>query len=116
MSCAYLYVNNFFPACLAWELHSLHRRDRGARRERRKLHQQAVIGKILQHCGLWVDPPSRSPPKPTPSRPAPTPGRQGSLFTVGDDPDSRRTHEVDPDFLEFLRREDIDEPEPVWEP
>ena len=25
MTCAYLYVNNFSPACLAWELHSLHR-------------------------------------------------------------------------------------------
>ena len=77
---------------------------------------KTVIGEILQHCGLWVDPPSRSPPKPTPSRPAPTPGRQGSLFAEEGNPDSRRTHEVDPDFLEFLRREDIDEPEPVWEP
>jgi hypothetical protein len=36
MSWAYLYVNNFFPASLAWELRSLHRRDRRARRERRK--------------------------------------------------------------------------------
>jgi hypothetical protein len=26
MPCAYLYVNNFFPVSLAWELHSLHRR------------------------------------------------------------------------------------------
>jgi len=33
MSCAYLYVNNFFPASLAWELHSLQRRERRERRE-----------------------------------------------------------------------------------
>jgi len=31
-------------------------------------------------------------------------------------PDSRMTHEVDPDFLEFARREEIEEPEPTWEP
>jgi len=37
MSCAYLYVNNFFSASLAWELHSLQRRDRRGRRERRRL-------------------------------------------------------------------------------
>jgi hypothetical protein len=30
--------------------------------------------------------------------------------------EKRWTTTVDPDFLEFLRREDIDEPEPVWEP
>jgi len=41
---------------------------------------------------------------------------QGSLFTVGDDPSPGATHEIDPDFLEFIHREDIDEPEPVWEP
>jgi len=86
-------------------------------------HQQAVIGKILQHCSLppegpkgWQDPPSRSPPKPACPPSGPKPGRQGSLFAEEGNPDSRRTHEVDPDFLEFLRRENIDEPEPVWEP
>jgi hypothetical protein len=36
MSCAYLYVNNYFSAPLAWKLHSLQRRDRGERRERRE--------------------------------------------------------------------------------
>ena len=44
------------------------------------------------------------------------PGRQGSLFAEDDDPDPGRTQEIDPDFLEFVRREEIDEPEPVWEP
>ncbi|MBA7569048.1 hypothetical protein ES708_10785 [subsurface metagenome] len=29
MPCAYLYVNNFFPASLAWDLRSLHRSPRG---------------------------------------------------------------------------------------
>ena len=32
------------------------------------------------------------------------------------DPDSRLSYEVDPDFLEFARREEIEEPEPTWEP
>ena len=91
-------------------------------------HQQAVIRKILQHCGLppegpkgWIDRPrsrqsSRSPPQPTHSSAGPKPGRQGSLFAEEGNPDSRRTHEVDPDFLEFVRREEIEEPEPSWEP
>jgi len=35
MSYAYLYVHNFFPASLAWKLHSLHRRGRRARPPRR---------------------------------------------------------------------------------
>jgi len=26
------------------------------------------------------------------------------------------TYEVDPDFLEFARREEIEEPEPTWDP
>jgi len=26
------------------------------------------------------------------------------------------TYEVDPDFLEFARREEIEEPNPTWEP
>jgi len=48
--------------------------------------------------------------------PTPKPGHQGSLFAEDDDPDPRRTQEIAPDFLEFARREEIDEPEPVWEP
>ena len=85
--------------------------------------QPAVIKQILQHCGLphegpkgRQDSPSRSPPTPTHSPPTPKPGRQGSLFAEDDDPDPGRTQEIDPDFLEFARREEIDEPEPAWEP
>jgi hypothetical protein len=69
--------------------------------------QDDVIRKILQHCGLWHDPPARAPPKPSPrSRPArPIPVR-----------DSGFTCEADPDFLEHTRREELDQPELSWEP
>ncbi len=86
-------------------------------------HQRSVIRKILQHCGLWQDPPLRGPPKRAHPPPGPKPAYQsvrspkgGSLFAEVGDPGSRLTHEVDPNFLEFLRREEIDEPEPAWEP
>jgi len=61
--------------------------------------QREVIRKILEHCGLWKDPPPRAPPKlafPTLQPP---------------DPDPRRSVEVDPDFLEHLRRERIEQPD-----
>ena len=60
--------------------------------------QQEAIRKILEHCGLWQDPPSRGPP----SR-----SHQSQLA----DPDSRRTMEVDPDFLEYARREKTEQAE-----
>ncbi len=62
----------------------------------------AHIGKILRHCGLWHDPPARASPKPTsPSRPVRSiPGRDPGF-----------TCEVDPDFLEHARREELDQPE-----
>ncbi len=72
-------------------------------------HQGDTIRKILEHCGLWHDPPSRSPPKTLPSsRPV-----RSSL-----EPDSAPgiTHEIDPDFLEHLHREEIEQPELPWEP
>jgi len=62
-------------------------------------------------------PPSRSPPKPTPAL------QQGdqalgheSGFDPADNPGPRLTHEIDPDFREFVRREEIEKPEPTWEP
>ena len=69
--------------------------------------QDDVIRKILQHCGLWHDPPSRAPPKQSPSpqpagaTPAPGPGF---------------TREADPDFLDHAHRDEIDQPELPWEP
>jgi hypothetical protein len=69
-------------------------------------HQQDIIRKILEHCGRWQDPPPRGPPNLTCTlQPANQPP----------DLDSRLTHEVDPDFQEFARREEIEEPEPTWE-
>jgi len=69
-------------------------------------------------CGsVWQHrPDAPQPPKPAQSRPGPKAPAQGSLFAEEGNPDSRRTHEVDPDFLEFARREEIEEPEPSWEP
>jgi len=61
--------------------------------------QGGVIRKILEHCGLWKTPPSRGPPKLPFPQPKPP------------DPDPRRTVEVDPDFLEHLRRERIEQPD-----
>ena len=58
-------------------------------------HQADLIRKILEHCGLWHDPPPRALPRPVRSSPASDPGI---------------THEVDPDFLEHLRREELDQP------
>ena len=63
-------------------------------------HQGDVIRKILEHCGLWENSPSRGPPKPLPT---PTPDQ------AGPDPDSRLSYQADPDFLEHARREQSDE-------
>ncbi len=69
--------------------------------------QGEVIRKILQHCGLWHDPPTRAPPKPPlPSRPVRAIPERDPGFN----------YEVDPDFLEHARREQIDQPDLPWEP
>ena len=57
---------------------------------RGEAHQGDVIRKILQHCGLWHDPPPRAPPRQT--RPSHEIG--GGI-----------TYEANPDFLEHTRRE-----------
>ena len=71
--------------------------------------QGDTIRKILEHCGLWHDPPPRAPPKALPPSPTdrstPLPASEPGI-----------THEVDPDFLEHLRRADLDQPELPWEP
>ena len=68
--------------------------------------QEDVIRKILQHCGLWHDPPSRAPPQPVstsqPVRPIPA-------------LDPGFTREADPDFLDHAHREAIEQPELPWE-
>jgi hypothetical protein len=73
-------------------------------------HQGDTLRKILEHCGLWhpgAPGPTRAPPRPPPpSRPV----RSNHACDPG------VTHEVDPDFLEHLRREAMDQPELPWEP
>ncbi len=70
--------------------------------------QADVIRKILEHCGPWHDPPPRAPPRPiSPSRPVRSSARME--FARGS------TDEVDPDFLEHLRREAMVQLELPWE-
>ena len=73
--------------------------------------QGEVIRKILEHCGLWHDPPPRAPP--SPSGPSHTPQQ-----VPDPDPDSGVTYEADPEFLEHARREETsggDQPELPWD-
>ncbi len=70
--------------------------------------QGEVIRKILEHCGLWHDPPSRAPP--SPSGPSQTP-RQ----VPAPDPESGVTYEADPEFLEHARRENLEQPNLPWD-
>jgi len=58
--------------------------------------QDKVIRKILEHCGLWRDPPPRAAANP-PQTLRPVQAQRASGF--GD------SVEVDPDFLEHLHRE-----------
>jgi len=53
--------------------------------------QDNVIRKILEHCGLWRDPPPRAPPSPAWERPA-----------CSDAPDSAYIVELDPEYIEHL--------------
>ncbi len=54
--------------------------------------QGDVIRKIMEHCGLWHDPPPRAPPKPGASRPV----RAATAV---------KPQQIDPDFLVYLHRE-----------
>ena len=63
--------------------------------------QGEVIRKILEHCGLWHEPPRPPPPPPPPpEQPAP-PSRPVRELDPG------FTLEADPDFLEHSRREEM---------
>jgi hypothetical protein len=68
--------------------------------------QEEVVRKILQHCGLWHDPPARAPPRPAPnSQPVrPTPALDPGF-----------TREADLDFLDHIHREEFDQPDLPWE-
>jgi hypothetical protein len=67
--------------------------------------QGEVIRKILDHCGLWQDPPPRAPPHPARSS---QPDARSDASRAG------VTYEVDPDFLEHTRREQFVQPELPW--
>jgi hypothetical protein len=69
-------------------------------------HQGDVIRKILQHCGLWHDPPPRGPPGKTRPSPGVRPTHEA---------DGGFTYEVDPDFLEHAHREACEQPELLWD-
>jgi hypothetical protein len=58
--------------------------------------QDDVLRKILQHCGLWHDPPTRAPPKP---------GHGSRPVRAIAEPESGFSYEADPDFLEHTCRE-----------
>ena len=66
--------------------------------------QGDVVRKILEHCDLWHDPPSRAPPRESRLCPAVQATYQMDCGT---------TYEVDPNFLEFARREKTSQPEPL---
>ncbi len=71
--------------------------------------QDDVVRKILEHCGLWHDPPARAPPVPAaisrPVRPIPLPESA-----------SGTRYEADPEFLEHVHREELEQLELPWEP
>ncbi len=84
--------------------------------------QGNVIRKILQHCGLWdfgEKPAPRPPPVPIQRRfdnMRKSTGKNFPLFqAAGLKTPAEILTEVDPDFLEHLRYEDLPEPEPPWD-
>ena len=72
--------------------------------------QGDVIRKILEHCGLWQDQPTRGPPQSA----GPLDHPKSEAPALG--PESRVTYDPDPDFAEHLRREQQEQPELPWDP
>ncbi len=69
--------------------------------------QEDVIRKILQHCGLWHDPPARAPPRvPHQARPHGVAPQRDPGFVV----------EPDPEFLDYARRQPFEQPDLPFEP
>jgi hypothetical protein len=67
--------------------------------------QDDVVREILDHCGLWQEPPPRAPPAPA-CRSHLDDQARGSPPEV--------SYEVDPEFLEHTRREQYVQPELPW--
>ena len=74
--------------------------------------QADLIRKIIEHCGLWHDPPSRAPGPPSPSGPSQTPR---PVPDPAPDPESGVTYEADPECLEHARRENLQQPNLPWD-
>ena len=79
-------------------------------------HQSQLVRQILEHCGLWKDPPP--PTANVPPRPPPRPRRRSRVSGISEGrrppcpmpaPDAGVSYEVDPDHLEHARREALDE-------
>ncbi len=58
-------------------------------------HQEQVIERILRHCGLWSEPPPRAPPRP-------------ALVLVPSNRVAEPGLDLDPEFLEHQRWEQIE--------
>lgn len=79
--------------------------------------QGQVLRQILEHCGLWQDPsPPRTPPRPPPRRRRRSQVRRPHCPMPEDD--AGVTYEVDPEYLEYARREALGEqnqPDLPWD-
>lgn len=85
--------------------------------------QGQVVRQILEHCGLWQDPPppnANAPPRspPRPRRRSRASGVAGASAGRCPMPDAGVTYEVAPEYLEHARREALDEqdqPDLPWD-
>lgn len=76
-------------------------------------HQTDVLRKILEHCGLWRDPPARDPPARAPPKMGTDSDAAAVLaaevsvpdFRAPAGADSSLTYELDPDFIEHQWRQ-----------
>jgi hypothetical protein len=73
--------------------------------------QGELIRKILEHRGLWHDPPTCAPP---PIAPTSATGLEASRPPC--DPTSSQVYEVAPDFLEYRRHKDQEQLDLAFEP
>lgn len=84
--------------------------------------QGQVVRQILEHCGLWQDPPPPNANAPPRSPPRSRRGSRRSRATaprcVLPEADAGVSYEVDPEYLEHAHREAVDEqdqPELPWD-
>jgi len=77
--------------------------------------QGHVVRQILEHCGLWQDPPppNANPPPRSPPRPRRRSRRSGASAPRCPMPetDAGVSYEVDPEYLEHAHREALDNPD-----